>query len=69
MRDMEIEVAVEGMDCQHCERTIRNAILGRDAAAKVEVDLESGRVHAMTRLSEQDVVEAIQAEGYRIRAA
>lgn len=67
MRD--IEISVEGLTCDHCERVVRNAIIGRDKAAEVKVDVASGRVHARTKLERQDVVEAIQAEGYRIRSA
>jgi copper chaperone len=56
---------VSGMTCGHCVRAVTDAIQQRDPAAKVEVDLESGRVLVRAgTLSAPEIVSAIEGEGY-----
>ena len=43
-----IELTVKGMDCNHCVQAVTEAVKGVDPAAKVEVDLPTGRVRAET---------------------
>ena len=58
------ELAVGGMSCAHCERAVREAIVARDPAAKVEVDLAAGRVRAETTLPPGALAAAIREAGY-----
>ena len=43
-----IELTVKGMDCNHCVQSVTEAVKSVDPAAKVEVDLSTGRVRAET---------------------
>ena len=59
---------VSGMTCDHCVRAVKEAIHGVDAAAQVEVDLDTGRVTVRDGTATPKLVaEAIEAEGYPAR--
>lgn len=58
---------VTGMTCAHCERAVTGAIKARDAAAEVEVDLETGVVKVASGLDEAAIRQAIEDEGYQVR--
>ncbi|MBU8542914.1 MULTISPECIES: heavy-metal-associated domain-containing protein [Roseomonadaceae] len=62
------ELQVAGMTCGHCVRAVTLAIQKRDPAAKVEVDLEAGRVRADSRLSRDEIAALVTAEGYSVAA-
>jgi copper chaperone len=62
------ELQVAGMTCGHCVRAVTLAIQKRDPAAKVEVDLEAGRVRADSRLSRDEIAALVTAEGYAVAA-
>lgn len=62
-----IELHVGGMSCGHCVRAVERAVLARDAAAKVSVDLASGVVRIAGALTRDAAAQAIAAEGYDIR--
>jgi len=56
---------VTGMTCAHCVRAVTEAIQSLDPAAKVEVDLDAGRVVVGGgTLSAPQIVGAIEEEGY-----
>jgi copper chaperone len=57
---------VTGMTCAHCERAVVRAIQTLDPAAKVQVDLQQGRVEVESLLNEQTIREAISDEGYGV---
>ena len=59
---------VEGMTCQGCVNAVTKAIQRLDPGAKVEVDLEHGRVHVVTKAQSIVVAEALSAAGYEARA-
>ncbi|UFN47752.1 cation transporter [Roseomonas sp. OT10] len=63
-----IELQVTGMDCQHCVKAVTEAVRGLDPAAKVEIDLPTGRVRAETTATRPALVDAIEAEGYTVAA-
>lgn len=60
---------VTGLSCQHCVRAVTGAIQARDPAARVVVDLASGRVEVASTLPREAVAEAIRGEGYEVLAA
>ena len=62
------ELQVAGMTCGHCVRAVTLAIQKRDPAAKVEVDLEAGRLRADSRLSRAEITALVTAEGYAVAA-
>jgi len=59
---------VEGMSCQGCVETVTRTVRALDPDAKVEVDLEHGRLHAVTRAQSIEVAEALSAAGYEATA-
>ncbi len=59
---------VEGMTCQGCVNSVTKAIQRLDPGAKVEVDLEHGRVHVVTTAQTLEVAQALDAAGYEAQA-
>jgi copper chaperone len=55
---------VDGMTCQGCVTSVTKAIQRLDAGAKVDVDLEHGRVHVVTTAQALEVAQALDAAGY-----
>ncbi|MCA3181333.1 MAG: cation transporter [Burkholderiaceae bacterium] len=63
---MEQRFDVQGMTCAHCVRAVTEAVMRLDPAAKVEVDLRSGRVEVDTTAPRERVATAIRDEGYPV---
>ncbi len=59
-----IELDVKNMTCGHCVRAVSGAVNSVDPAAKVQVDLESGRVLVDGQRSEGELIAALQLAGY-----
>jgi copper chaperone len=59
---------VDGMTCQGCVTSVTKAIQHLDPGARVEVDLEHGRVHVSTTAQSVEVARALDAAGYEARA-
>ena len=59
---------VEGMTCQGCVNSVTKAIQRLDSGAKVDVDLEHGRVHVVTKAQALEVAQALNAAGYEAQA-
>ena len=59
---------VDGMTCDGCAKAVTRTIQRLDPTAKVDVDLEHGRVHAHTNAQSLDVANAITKAGYDARA-
>jgi copper chaperone len=60
---------VADMTCGHCAGTITKALKDADSAAKVEIALGERRVAVHSRLSQQEIAEAIREAGYSPVAA
>ena len=61
--------SVEGMTCGHCVRAVTQAVQSQDPAASVKVDLAAREVGVESRLSAEQVIEAITEEGYSAKLA
>ncbi|KTB67947.1 cation transporter [Pseudomonas allii] len=61
--------SVEGMTCGHCVRAVTQAVQSQDPAASVKVDLAAKEVGVESRLSAEQVIEAIKEEGYSAKLA
>jgi copper chaperone len=59
---------VDGMTCQGCVNAVTRTIQRLDPTATVEVDLEHGRVHVMTKAQSVDVAQALTQAGYEATA-
>jgi copper chaperone len=64
-----MEFQVEGMSCQHCVAAVTRSIHEVDAAAKVQVDLEKGKVVVTSSKPVDDLKEAIDEAGYTVVSA
>jgi copper chaperone len=59
---------VDGMTCQGCVNAVTKAIQRLDPGARVEVDLDHGRVHVTTKAQSIEVAQALNAAGYEAQA-
>lgn len=55
---------VTGMSCGHCVRAITQAVRALDEAAEVQVDLAAAEVRVASRLSQEQLLQAVRDEGY-----
>ena len=65
----DMDIQVEGMSCQHCVKSVTEAVHSVKGDATVQVSLDSGLVH-IENLDEtqRSVVEtAIEEQGYEIK--
>ena len=60
---------VQGMSCGHCVKAITNAVQAKDPAASVRVDLAAKEVGVESRLTAEQVISLISAEGYEVQLA
>jgi copper chaperone len=58
---------ISDMTCGHCAGAITKAVKEVDAQAQVEVSLSGKRVQVRSRLSQQQIAEAIRDAGYTPR--
>ena len=59
--------SVRGMTCDHCKRAVENAVRAIPGATDVDVDLARGIANVSGQLSAQDIVHAIEGEGYVVK--
>jgi len=58
---------VEGMTCQHCVRSVQDAVWSVDPEADVRVDLPAGRVDVASAQPRDRLAAAIGEAGYRVQ--
>lgn len=61
-----MKLRVEGMSCEHCVRTVREAVKAVAPAAEVRVDLASGTVEIEGEADRVAVEAAIREAGYEV---
>ena len=59
---------VEGMTCQHCVRSVQDAVWSVDPEADVQVDLPAGRVDVASAQPRDRLAAAIGGAGYRVQS-
>jgi copper chaperone len=64
-----IKLNVEGMTCGHCQSAVKNALESVDGVQSAEVDLQSGVAVVKGASSVQDLIGAVEEEGYRATLA
>lgn len=62
-----IEFQVEGMTCQHCVAAVTQAVQRVDSAARIEVELSSGRVRVASTGNPEPFEAAIVEAGYAVK--
>ena len=63
-----LDLAVDGMTCEHCVRAVTEAVSTLPGVSGVVVDLQAGRVRVDGDPDAGTVKDAIEAEGYFVRA-
>ncbi|HEV3105256.1 MAG TPA: heavy-metal-associated domain-containing protein [Trinickia sp.] len=63
-----IEFKVEGMSCQHCVAAVTNAIHAHDPGARVQVELQDGRVRVDSGERAEQLAAAITDAGYTVKS-
>ncbi|BBE72296.1 heavy-metal-associated domain-containing protein [Oharaeibacter diazotrophicus] len=63
-----IELDVGGMTCGGCAKAVEKAVARTDPAAKVTVDLPTGKVRIESATPAAAFAEAIEAAGYEVAA-
>lgn len=61
---MTVQLMVKGMSCGGCVRSVTRAIQRVDQTAKVDVELETGRVHVEGGVSPEQARQSIERAGY-----
>jgi len=61
-----LTLKVEGMSCDHCKKTITQAIHTVDAEAGVQVDIAQGIVNIQSRAAVEAIKSAITESGYEV---
>lgn len=64
-----MQFTVSGMTCDGCVRAVTRAIQRIDAAAAVEIDLDSGTVAVTSNHARPEIAAAIDAAGYTVEKA
>jgi copper chaperone len=64
-----VTLDVKGMTCGGCAATVEKLIKREDQAAKVVVDLPTGKVTADTSAPVDKLIAAISAAGFEAKAA
>ena len=67
MEPMRFEFEVEGMTCGHCQRAVEQCIAALPGTQSVHVDLRAGTAIVVGDLPCQDILHAIENEGYQAR--
>jgi copper chaperone len=60
---------VDGMTCQHCVKTITEALLACDPAADVKVKFPGGEVRVSSTVAVDQLMVAIVEQGYGVSLA
>jgi len=66
-----IELQIAGMTCDHCVKTVREALAAQRGVRSVEVRLDSGRatVQAERDVYVEHLIETVEEAGYQARPA
>jgi copper chaperone len=60
---------VPEMSCGHCKSAVEKAVAGVDAAAQVDVDLESRTVSIQSTITDTALIDALKEGGYEATVA
>ena len=68
----EVTLKVEGMTCTHCEMSVKKALKAVKGVKDVKVSHESGLAEIVVKegkISSIQLIEAVEAEGYKATSA
>lgn len=61
------KLTVSGMTCSHCATTVTRALKSVSGVQSAEVSLERGQATVVGSAELQNLIQAIEKEGYRAR--
>jgi copper chaperone len=61
------ELRVEGMSCNHCKTSVEKALKSVTGVENAEVNLQEGKAKIYGNVQPQQLVTAVQEEGYTAR--
>lgn len=70
MAEQNILLTVSGMSCQHCVKSIKNAVGSLNGVESVNVDLDSRKVSVVfddEKVSLQTIKDVIEDQGYEVK--
>lgn len=61
-------IKIQGMTCEHCVRTVKNALLSVERVSDAEVSLSDGvaEVKLSGEVRREDITKAVEEWGYRV---
>jgi copper chaperone len=64
----EIELKILGMTCEHCVRTVKNALYSVEGVSEVDVSLQgqSAKVKVEDHVSFESLKSAVESWGYKV---
>jgi copper chaperone len=64
----EIELKILGITCEHCVRTVKNALYSVEGVSEVDVSLheQSAKVKAEDHVSFESLKSAVESWGYKV---
>lgn len=65
---MKIELDVQGMSCNNCKKHVEEALKSVNGVEKVEVVLQEGRAMVEGSAPVEQLIAAVQEEGYKASA-
>ena len=63
---MKKKIIIEGMECEHCVKHVKEALKEIEDVAVVEVNLEEGTAEVETQIEDEVLKEAIEEAGYDV---
>ena len=64
MPERKIRLNIEGMTCEHCQKTVKEALEGVPGAENATVDLENGAATVEGSPDIQLLIRMVEEEGY-----
>ena len=64
-----VTLAIEGMTCGSCVRSVERALTRVPGVERAVVDLASGRAHVEGNALPEDLMSAVRSAGYQARVA
>jgi copper chaperone len=62
------ELKVEGMSCNHCKASVEKALKNVTGVENAEVNLQEGKAKVYGDVSLEQLVAAVQEEGYSVQS-
>lgn len=66
-----ISLSIEGMNCQHCVKRVKDALEGVDGVTAADIDLDAGQatVSHTGAVTRDALAQAVSDAGYEVPAA